>query len=152
MHGNVAVFLLAPLEERELGHPEEIETVLIDQAQLFSKLQTKAAQHVVDHGVLIRSEKKQVSLLSFHGRHKSIQLLFGHELGEGGLIGAVRLYAQIGKPLRAVSPGEFHQSVDLLSRHAGLSLHVDAAHGTTRFQGGGEHAESAALHHLGHIL
>ena len=152
MHGDVTVLLLAPLEERELGHPQEVKAFFIDQAELFSQLQTQAAQHVINDGILVRCEKKQVSLFSFHGGRESVQLLFGHELGKRGLVASIRLDGKVGQPLRSAASGVFHQGIDLLSGHTGLSLHIDAAHRAAGLQGRGEHTEAAALHHLGHIL
>ena len=104
---------------------------MIDKAQFLAEFEAKRAQHVPDDPVLVRRDEKKVSLLALHSLDDRRGLFFRHELAERTLYTAVVLELDVGESLCAIPLGKRHQSVDLLVRHAALSLDVDAADGAS---------------------
>ena len=152
VHGNETILLLRPLQQRELGDPQELVLVFMQQSQVFGDLQTQCAQHIPYNFVLVCGEQKQVTRLSVHGCHQGVQLFLGHEFGKGRFVAAVLVDAQVCKALGTIGFCKLYQGVDLLSRHAALSLGVDAAHSAAVGQRTGEYAEAAVFYNIRYIF
>ena len=129
VHCHESLLLVAPLKQRELDDPQEIELVVVDEAQLLAQFQAQRAEHVPHDLVLVRRDEQQVALLAVHPLDDRRDLLFRHELGKRALHAAVVLELDVRKALGAVSLGKSHQRVDLLAGHAALSLDVNTADG-----------------------
>ena len=71
MHSHQTAFFFAPLEHREINHPQKSELVLVAQAQLVTHLQTKLAKLLAGlHGIVTAQNQNQVTRFctecSFH--------------------------------------------------------------------------------------
>ena len=134
MHRGKSVFLLRPLQQRELCDPDKTILVLVDQIHLLRQFQTQRAQNVPNQFIFVGCKQKQVACLSVHRLNQRFHLLFRHELGKGRFAGAILLDCDISQAFRSVSLCKFYQLVDLLARHASLAFRIDAANGTAGFQ------------------
>ena len=152
VHGDESLLFIAPLKKRELHDPEEIELVVVDQAQLLAEFESERAENVPHDLVLVCRDQEQVALLAVHFADDRLDLFLFHELGKGALDASVFLELDIRKSLGAISLGKGHKRVDLLAGHAALSLDIDAADGSVLHGCSvGEHCEIAALYFLGDV-
>src|SRR5205823_14126468 len=68
-----AVLLFVPLEQREIGHPEEPPGVAVDQVELAAEVQTESSEHPRDHRRLVGGEQHRRRRL----RAERVQLEIG---------------------------------------------------------------------------
>ncbi len=81
VHGHVAALFLGPLEHGELGDPQELEVVGVQDAQLLGALAPKSAQGGKDHLVLdVADDEDQVAVLGTGPLQNGGVLLVGQEL------------------------------------------------------------------------
>ena len=153
VHGLVPAFLLGPLEHGELGDPQELEVVGIQDAQLLGALDAQGAQGGKDHLVLgVPDDEHQVPVLGPGPLQDGGVLLVGEELLVGGCHLPVHQTGP-GQALGLVGFDEVPQLVDLLPGEVlGVAVHVDQAHRAPGLDGAGKHPEAAALHDVGDVF
>ena len=153
MHRLVTAELIGPLEHRELGYPEELPCLTVDEIEVCTELETKCTK-CAPYGRVLRVgyEHEEVARLAAHLSAECLQLLFGHELREAGLIAAILVDCEVCEPLRAVALHELGVLIDVLTRHLRLALDIQALDHTAILRACGEHAEATVLHHLGDIV
>ena len=152
MHCRISVFLLRPLQQRELSDPHKTIFVFVDQIHLFRQLQTKRTQNVPYHPGFIGREQQQISRLSVHCLNQLFHLVFRHEFCKRGFASAVLLNRNIRQAFGAVAFGKLHKLVDFLAGHAALSLRVDSAHRTACFQCVSENRKLRITNHIGYVF
>ena len=152
MHSCETVLLLAPLKQRELSYPYETVLVLVQKIHLFCKLQTKCAKNIINQFLLVCCEQKQISCLTIHSSYQRVHLLICHEFGKGGFSCAVFCDCNVCKTLCAVAFCKFYKLVDLLTRHASLSLSVDTANASAVLKGTCKYGEATVLHNAAYIM
>ena len=149
VHGDEAVLFVVPLQQRELGHPEEVVLRLVDQVELPAQGETHLAQRRAGDVRPVGGEEERVAGLGVHGLLEGLEPVFLHELGEAGLDRPVGRDGQPGKTLDVIRFRQLAQRVDFLAgKMRGHALGVQAAHA----YGVIEHAEAALAGHFGHIL
>ena len=146
MHCRKTGCLVVPLKKREFRYPQEFIIILFQKAKIFGQLNTKRSQYVPHYFIFVCSKQKQVSGLSVHRFNQRMQLFLCHKLCKRRFVAAIRIDDQVRKTLCAVTFCKFHQSVNLLARHAALSVCVDPAHAAARCQCVRKHGKSAVLY------
>ena len=129
------------LEQREVHHPQEVETALSDRRA--AQLQADQTQDVADGAALVGHDEEQVADLGLQGGAQSIDLLVGQELSHWGIDAAVlHLHPDqaFGPPLLAL----LGQVVQPVSGQIGAARHPDALH-----TGGLEGPETGVGEHPG---
>ena len=144
--GHVALFFLAVFEQREFRHPQEVEGVLGDQAQLVAQVHAQVAQGGVDHGGLAGLEEDDVAHLEVQGLTDAGAFFFGQELGDGRLP-LVFLDLDPGQAHGAVDLDELGVGVDLLAGHGFAAGHL---HGLDQL-GLGKELEAGTAHDVGDV-
>jgi len=107
MHGRIALLLLIPLQEREIGDPGKGEHSLIRKPELPRELDSKLPQHLAHHLGAVGSHQHQISGRSSTSSDHCLQLAIGDEFGDrrmqpilAHLDGYQPLRAQIARHLR----------------------------------------------------
>ena len=77
--GHPGLAVLVPLEEGELGDPEEVELLLVDELQLFAQGQAQLAQYRQGHAVFVCHNKGHIALLHLQAGKDGLQLFLAHE-------------------------------------------------------------------------
>ena len=112
VHGRPALLVLVPLEQREVGHPEEPPGFAVDQLELAAEVQPQRAEHARDHGRLVGAEE--------HGRGRlgpeRRQLLLGEELRNRRAHLALLVEHEVRETFRPPFLGERLQPVELCAR------------------------------------
>ena len=154
VHGYEAVLLLAVLELRELGDPQQLEVVLLGKAQTLSQLAAQRAQS--DSGglpVCIGNNEQQVVLLGTCALLDGCNLVLGQELGKRGGHAAVCGELHPCQTLCAVGLDELAQLVNLLARElVCVAVYVDETNRAAVRYGVLEHLERAVLRDVGNVL
>ena len=150
--GHIALLLLAVLEQRELGDPEQVVLALVDQALALGDLAAQRAQALPDDGLLVRAEEHDVAGLGVHLGAHNFDHLGGHELVEGGLHVAVGGEGHVGQALGAVGLDELGQRIDLLAGHGRQTLGVDGLHAAALCDGVVEDHEAAVCQLVRQVL
>ena len=153
MHGLVAALFLGPLEHGELGDPQELEVVGVQDAQLLGALDPKSAQGGEDHLVLdVADDEDQVAVLGAGPLENGGVLLVSQELLVGRRDLAVQ-HSGPGQALGLVGLDELAQLVDLLPGEVlGVAVHVNETDGAAGLDRLGKDAEAAVLHQVGDVL
>ena len=153
MHRLVAAELIGPLEHRELGNPEELPRLAVNEIEVCTELKTKCTE-CAPYGRVLRVgyEHEEVARLAAHLFTERLELLFRHELREAGLIGAILVDREVCEALRAVALHELGVLIDMLTRHLRLTLDIQTLDHTAVLRTCREHAEATVLHHLGDIV
>ena len=115
MLGHITALLLRVLEEGEVGDPEEVKPVGVNQAELLCDFKPQRAQSGKDDIVLCVGDHQQhISGLDAGGTAQGGLLFCGEEFFKaGGLI--LRGAAGIGQPLRPIGAHDLGQLVNLLA-------------------------------------
>ena len=96
MHRLPPVFLLVPLEQREIGYPEEPPRFAVDQLELAPEVESQRSEDPRDHRRLVGGEE--------HGRRrlraKTVELLLREELRDRRADLALLVVDEIGEALR----------------------------------------------------
>ena len=154
VHGYEAVLLLAVLELRELGDPQQLEIVLLGKAQTLSQLAAQCAQS--NSGglpVCIGNNEQQVVLLGACTLLDGCNLVLGQELGKRGGHVAVCGNLHPCQTLCAIGLDELAQLVNLLARElVRIAVYVDETNRTAVRYGVLEHLERAVPRDVGNIL
>ena len=139
----------APLQQREVDHPEAFKPRLISQPEPVAHLQTELAELLARLVCLATENQHQVARLGAEGCLHGLQLLLGEILVDARLDVSVRLHAGVdetlGPDLRPLH--KLGQFVELLARVGGCALSPDAGDvvGTV------EDDESVSLHQVGDL-
>ena len=148
MHG----LLLRVLQERELGNPQKLKVVLLQQILLSGQLQAEIAQDIPDHFILVSRKQKQIAGLALHSLRQAVKLLLFHKFGKRGLEGAVLLDGQISQSFGSEALGELYQGVDLLPGHGPLPFGIDAADAAALSQSILKYRKFAVFYDLRHVF
>lgn len=90
VHGRPALFLLAPLEEREAGHPQEPPGLFVEEAPCPAQIQAQHPQNRTGLGPIgIGHEEQGVSLVQSGELLQTVLLRPGQELDQRPLQRAV---------------------------------------------------------------
>ena len=154
VHRNETVLLLAVLELRELGDPEELEVVLLREAETLCQLAAQCAQSDGSNlPVCIGDNEQQVVLLRACALLDGRDLVLGQELGKGRGHAAISGELHPREALCAVGLDELAELVDLLARElVRVAVYVDETDRTAVLDGVLEHLERAVLCNVGNIL
>ena len=128
VHRHIAPLLLAPLEEREVDHPEALEVHRVHKALTAAHLETETSQlSPTLHRIITTEDQDQVTRLCLHGIAQGSSLLLGVELIDTALDAAILVDARIdqslGTHLRALHV--VSQLIELLAGIAGTALDTD---------------------------
>ena len=151
MHRAVAVLLLGVLKQREVGDPQELVVVRVEQTELLRAVDAQRAQRVEDDAVFVGADQDEVAVLQLHARGYFGVLLGREEFGERGRdLAAVHL--RPGEPLGTIGLGKLGKRVDLLAGECAAALHVDGADAAACGKRACEDLELGVLHNVGEIL
>ena len=114
MHSIPVLCLLVPLEEGELGDPEEIELALGDHIKLARNDLTECTECGKNNLILVCADKHYVALFKANGCIDRLKLLGCHELCKGA-VGCLVCPTNVGKTLCADSLCMLCKLVDLFS-------------------------------------
>src|SRR4051812_16377086 len=121
--GRPAIVLLRPLEHREVGDPNPIPGLLVDQPELAAEVEPQRTKHARDHDRLVGGEENAVARIAAEVR----ELLLGEELGDRRTHLALLVPHEVREPLGTPLLRHLLEALELA---AGESLrHADEAHG-----------------------
>ena len=152
VHCNETILLFAPLKQRELSDPYKTILILIKKFKLFCKLNTECSKRIPYYFVLISCKEKQVSRLSIHSLYKCVHLLVCHKFCERRFYCSIFLKCNISKTLSTVIFYKCCQLINLLSRHASLSLGIDTANASAILKCTCKYCESTVFHYIRYIF
>jgi hypothetical protein len=114
VQGLVAFFHFVIFEHGKVGHPDEVEPVVVDEVQAFAQVVAQVAQCFVGDFGLVGHEEDQIAGLHIDAPGQPGFLFLGKELGDGRLPGILaNLYP--GQASGPVDGDEIGEIVDLFA-------------------------------------
>ena len=153
VHRNETVLLLAVLELRELSDPQELEVVLLREAETLCQLAAQCAQSDSSGlPVCVRNYEQQVVFLRACTLLDGCDFVLGEELRKRGGHAAVCGELHPREALCAVGLDKLAELVDFLARElVRVAIYVDEANRTAVLDGVLEHLERAVLRNIRNI-
>ncbi len=112
VHRLPAFLLLVPLEQREIGHPEEAPGLAVDQVELATEVEAERAEHARDHRRLVGPEQHRRRRL----RPERVQLGLREELCDRRANLALLVVDEIREALRAPLLGDPFEPLEVGAR------------------------------------
>jgi len=142
VHRLPTALLVVPLEEREVGHPEEAPSAPVDEVELTAEMETERPQDASDHLRLVRTEQDRRR----GPGAEVVELLLREELRDRRAHLALLVVHEVREPLRPPFLGERLQPLEVGARE--LLRHSQEAN-SRRVR---EDAELRAARHGGRVL
>ena len=152
VHGQEAIFLVAPLQQGELGHPQQVIALAVNQVQLLAQAQAQLPHGSQRHVFFVCDNEHRVTGLGGKGLQQALHAVALHGLGKAGTQGSVLVYHSPGEALDMIGLDKFAQRVQLLAAQVACAPGTDGANGVAGGQRLFKNPEAAARNHLAHIL